>query len=54
MAILEDRPVQLFNEGRMRRDFTYIDDIVEGVVRIAERPPLPNPDWSGETPDPAT
>jgi UDP-glucuronate 4-epimerase len=53
-AILEDRPVQLFNQGRMRRDFTYIDDIVEGVLRIAEQPAQPNPAWSGANPDPAT
>jgi UDP-glucuronate 4-epimerase len=53
-AILEGRPIQLFNHGRMQRDFTYIDDIVEGVVRIMGRPPEPNPDWSGAAPDPGT
>lgn len=53
-AILEGRPIQIYNHGRMRRDFTYIDDIVEGVLRIAERPASPNPAWSGEHPDPAT
>jgi UDP-glucuronate 4-epimerase len=40
-AILAGRPIKVFNHGRMRRDFTYIDDIVEGVVRVLERPPLP-------------
>jgi len=53
-AILEDRPIDLYNNGKMRRDFTYIDDIVEGVVRVAQKVPQPNPEWSGDTPDPAT
>jgi len=53
-AILEGRPIDVFNEGRMRRDFTYIDDIVEGVVRVTDRVPAGNPDWSGEQPDPGT
>jgi UDP-glucuronate 4-epimerase len=53
-AILEGRPIQVFNEGKMRRDFTYIDDIVEGVVRVTDRIATPNPDWSGERPDPAS
>jgi UDP-glucuronate 4-epimerase len=53
-AILEDRPIDVFNYGRMRRDFTYVDDIVEGVVRVLDRPAQPNPDWSGASPDPAT
>jgi len=53
-AILEGRPIQIYNHGRMRRDFTYIDDIVEGVVRIAELPASADPAWSGEHPDPAT
>jgi UDP-glucuronate 4-epimerase len=53
-AILNDRPIQVFNHGRMQRDFTYIDDIVEGVVRIMGRPPAPNPVWSGDRPDPGT
>ena len=53
-AIVEGRPIEIFNEGRMRRDFTYIDDIVEGVRRIMEKPPAGNPDWSGDAPDPAT
>lgn len=53
-AILEDRPIQVFNEGKMRRDFTYIDDIVEGVVRVTDRIAAPNQQWSGDQPDPAT
>ena len=53
-AILEDRPIDVFNYGKMQRDFTYIDDIVEGVVRVMERPASPNPDWSGDKPDPGT
>ncbi len=53
-AILEDRPIQIYNHGRLRRDFTYIDDVVEAVVRIAEPPASPDPAWSGERPDPAT
>ncbi|HHK60644.1 MAG TPA: NAD-dependent epimerase [Desulfobacterales bacterium] len=53
-AILEDRPIDVFNNGEMERDFTYIDDIVEGVCRVIERIPTPNPDWNGDDPDPAT
>jgi UDP-glucuronate 4-epimerase len=53
-AILEDRPIDVFNEGRMQRDFTYIDDVVEGVVRVLARPPAPDPAWSGDRPDPGT
>jgi len=53
-AILEGRPIDVFNYGEMRRDFTYIDDIVEGVIRANDHPAVPNPDWSGEAPDPAT
>ena len=53
-AIIEGRPIRLFNQGRMRRDFTYIDDVVEAVVRLIERPPAGNPSWSGEAPDAAT
>ncbi len=51
-AILEGRPIDLYNEGRMRRDFTYIDDIVEGVVRTLDRIPQGSQDWSGDHPDP--
>jgi UDP-glucuronate 4-epimerase len=53
-AILEGQPIKVFNRGRMRRDFTYIDDIVEGVVRVMGRLPEPNPNWSGDNPDPGT
>jgi len=53
-AILKGRPIQVFNHGRMQRDFTYIDDIVEGVVRVMGRLPAPNPSWSGDRPDPGT
>lgn len=53
-AILEGKPIDVFNEGRMRRDFTYIDDIVEGVIRVADRTAEPNPAWSGNDPDPGT
>ncbi|MDH3454042.1 MAG: NAD-dependent epimerase [Desulfuromonadales bacterium] len=53
-AILEGKPIDVFNHGRMRRDFTYIDDIVEGVVRVTDQPAQANPEWSGDQPDPAT
>jgi UDP-glucuronate 4-epimerase len=53
-AIIAGRPIKLFNHGNMRRDFTYIDDVVEAVVRLVERPPAPNPNWSGEAPDPGS
>jgi nucleoside-diphosphate-sugar epimerase len=53
-AILQGRPIKLFNHGQMRRDFTYIDDVVEAVVRLLRRPPKANPKWSGDAPDPAT
>ncbi len=53
-AILEGRPIDVFNHGRMRRDFTYVDDIVEGVVRVLDRLPRPDPAWSGDRPDPGT
>jgi UDP-glucuronate 4-epimerase len=53
-AILEDQPLKVFNHGRMQRDFTYIDDIVEGVVRVLGRLPQANPNWSGAAPDPGT
>jgi UDP-glucuronate 4-epimerase len=53
-GILEGTPIKVFNHGKMVRDFTYIDDIVEGVVRVIDRPPQGNPGWSGENPDPAT
>src|SRR6202049_302506 len=53
-AILEGRPIRLFNHGRMRRDFTYIDDIVEARVRLLERPHGGDPNWSGDAPDPSS
>ncbi len=53
-AIMAGRPIKLFNHGRMRRDFTYVDDVVESVVRLVRHPAAPNPDWSGAAPDPAT
>jgi len=53
-AILEDKPIQVFNHGKMKRDFTYIDDIVEGVVRVMANQAKPNPDWRGDDPDPGT
>ncbi|MGH8007359.1 MAG: NAD-dependent epimerase [Candidatus Binatia bacterium] len=53
-AILAGEPIPVFNHGKMRRDFTYIDDIVEGVVRVLDTVPQPNLSWSGSTPDPGT
>lgn len=53
-AILEDRPIDVFNHGKMRRDFTYIDDIVEGVIRVVDKVAQPDPKWSGDAPDPGT
>lgn len=53
-AILAGAPIEVFNYGRHRRDFTYIDDIVEGVIRVLDRVPKGNPGWSGDAPDPAT
>ncbi|WP_018860473.1 NAD-dependent epimerase/dehydratase family protein, partial [Thioalkalivibrio sp. ALJ3] len=52
--ILAGEPIDVFNYGHHRRDFTYIDDIVEGVIRTLDRPAQPNPDWSGEVPDSAS
>jgi len=52
-AILAGEPIDVYNEGRMERDFTYIDDIIEGVFRIMARPPSPDPSWNGGNPDPA-
>ena len=53
-AILEGRPIDVFNHGKMQRDFTYIDDIVEGVVRVTDNVATPDASWSGDDPDPAT
>jgi len=53
-AILSGQPIQVFNYGNMKRDFTYIDDIVEGVTRVMQVPPAPNPEWTGQAPDPGS
>ena len=53
-AILEGRPIDIYNQGKMQRDFTYIDDIVTGILLAADRPPHANPDWDGRSPDPAS
>ncbi len=53
-AILEGKPIEIFNYGRMQRDFTYIDDVIEGVVRVMDRIPEDNPQWNGRNLDPAT
>ena len=53
-AILNDEPISVFNYGNHRRDFTYIDDIVEGIIRVIDRPAPPNPNWDNANPDPAT
>jgi UDP-glucuronate 4-epimerase len=51
--IFEGKPIPVFNNGNMVRDFTYVDDIVEGVVRVIDRPAQPDPSWDGASPDPA-
>ena len=53
-AILEGKPINVFNHGKMKRDFTYIDDIVEGVVRVTKKIPEPNLEWDSNNPDPST
>jgi UDP-glucuronate 4-epimerase len=53
-AILEDQPIKVYNHGKMQRDFTYIDDIIEGVVRVMGKLPEANPHWNGAAPDPGT
>ena len=52
--ILAGKPIDVFNYGHHRRDFTYVDDIVEGVTRVLDRVATPSPDWSSDAPDPAT
>ena len=52
-AILEGKPIDVFNYGKMKRDFTYVDDIVEGVIRVIDNPPKGREDWSGTKPDPS-
>jgi UDP-glucuronate 4-epimerase len=53
-AILDNQPIDVYNQGHMQRDFTYIDDIVEGIYRVSAKIPSPNPDWRGDRPDPAS
>jgi len=53
-AIMAGEPIKLFNHGKMQRDFTYVDDVAESVVRLVERAPVANPKWSGESPDPGS
>jgi UDP-glucuronate 4-epimerase len=53
-AISEGKPIDVYNNGKMRRDFTYVDDIIEGISRLVPLPATPNKEWSGLTPDPAT
>jgi UDP-glucuronate 4-epimerase len=53
-AIVEGRSIKLFNHGKMRRDFTYVDDVSQAIVRLIDRPPQGDPNWDGSRPDPAT
>jgi UDP-glucuronate 4-epimerase len=53
-AIIEGKPIDVYNHGKMKRDFTYVDDIVEGIARLIPNSPKPNPDWNGDQPDPAS
>ena len=53
-AILAGKPIDVYGEGKQRRDFTYVDDIVEGVYRVTFKVPVPKPDWTGDRPDPAS
>ena len=53
-AILAGEPIKVFNNGKMQRDFTYIDDIVEGIIRVTDKPATPNSDWDAASPDPGT
>lgn len=53
-AILEEKPIDVFNYGKMQRDFTYIDDVVEGVARVMGKIPEPNTEWNGDSPDPSS
>ena len=53
-AITEGKPINVFNHGKMQRDFTFIDDIVEGIIRVLDKTAEENPDWSGKNPDPAS
>jgi UDP-glucuronate 4-epimerase len=53
-AIFNGQPIEVFNHGKMKRDFTYVDDIVEGIVRLIPKIPVPNENWSGDEPDPSS
>src|SRR5690625_2574750 len=53
-AIVNDEPIDVYNHGNMMRDFTYVDDIVESILRLVEKPAQPNPEWSGSNPDPSS
>ena len=53
-SIMSNQPIKVFNYGKHRRDFTYIDDIIEGITRTLDSPAVPNPDWDSDNPDPAT
>ena len=53
-AIVNDNPIDVYNHGNMMRDFTYVDDIVEAITRLVEKPAKPNPTWSGDNPDPSS
>lgn len=53
-AILNGKPINVFNHGKLKRDFTYIDDIVKGVVMVMDKTPRPDPDWNGSAPNPST
>jgi UDP-glucuronate 4-epimerase len=53
-AILAGKPIDIFNNGEMKRDFTYVDDIVEGIIRVIDNPPSGNEKWTGKNPDPSS
>jgi len=53
-AIINDEPIKVFNKGKMQRDFTYVEDIVQGIVRVMDKPATPNSNWDGDKPDPST
>jgi UDP-glucuronate 4-epimerase len=53
-AIIDGKPIQVFNEGKMQRDFTYVEDIVQGILKVLDKPASSNPEWNGSSPDPAS
>jgi UDP-glucuronate 4-epimerase len=53
-AILAGKPIEIYGDGRMRRDYTYVDDVIEGITRLLWKPASPDPEWSGAKPDPAS